>query len=143
MSRKGDYLSKRQIEVILKTYYMKTRVQVAESENIPVSRVMTLLEKSFRILRMAYAPQYRKGCYFDAKTVLSNMAESAGLEYKELYDTLQGFIAEGILSENRDFWLHITYDESATPIDLLNFLFAKFEKDIVPMHTWDLFGREK
>ena len=138
---KFTYLSKKQIEIMIKYYYMKSFVKVAKDENITVNQVKGHLANGFRIMRLAYSPLFRKGLYFDGLTVLKNMAESSGLTYQELCDILQEYIADGLTSKDRMFWERVACGRTADPLDLISFLWVKLEADIVPMHTWDLFGK--
>ena len=120
---------------------MKSLVSVAKDENITANQVKSYLENGFRILRLAYSPLFRKGMYFDASSVLKNMVESSGFTCQELCDIFQQYISDGLSSENRELWEHIVAGKPLTRLDLISFLWAKFEADIIPMHAWDLFGK--
>lgn len=125
---------------MIKYYYMKSLVKVADDEHITANQVRTHLSNGFRAMRLAYSPMFRRGLHFDSAAVLRNMAESSGITYEELYDTLQQYITDGLASEDRAYWTRLADGRAATPVDLVSFLWAKFEADIVPMHCWDLFG---
>ncbi|MCL2513609.1 MAG: hypothetical protein FWF08_06880 [Oscillospiraceae bacterium] len=135
-------LSKRQIEIMIKYYYMKSLVKVAKDENLTANQVKGLLSNGFRIMRLAYAPLFRKGLYFDASAVFGRMAETSGMTEQELCGVYQQTIAEGFASGDRELWEHAAAGQELTPLGLLSFLWAKFEADIVPPHTWDRFGKE-
>ena len=83
------YLSARQVEIMLKYYYMKSLVKVAETENMTPAQVKVQLDNGFRIMRRAYTPLFRKGLYFDAPAMLMNMATSAGMTYRYLSERLE------------------------------------------------------
>ena len=135
------YLTKRQIDIMIKYYYMKSLVKVAKDENITTNQVKGLLDNGFRIMRLAYAPLFRKGLYFDSLAVFANMVEASGLAEPELYDVFRQYISEGLSSKDRELWCHAVAGREFTPVDLISFLWEKFEACIVPMHTWDMFGK--
>ena len=78
------FLTEKQVEIMIKYYYMKSLKKVAAEENITVNQVKGHLSNGFRIMRLAYSPRFQKGLYFDAPAVLRHMADSAGLTYQEL-----------------------------------------------------------
>jgi len=141
-SKFNSHLSQKQIEIMLKFYYIKSLIRVAEDEKLTANQVRTHLSNAFSIIRLSYAPEFRKGRCFDSKTVLCNMANRANMDYEKVCEILQSYIEDGLLSENKQFWERILFGKTATPIELMDFLYARFEADITPMHTWDLFGTE-
>lgn len=134
-------LTKRQIEIMIKYYYMKSLVKVEKDENITTNQVRGYLSNGLRIMRLAYSPMYRAGLYFDASAVLTNMAKASGLTYEELCAIFQQYITEGLSSKDREYWEHVAAGRVLTALDLISFLWAKFEADILPLHCWDLFGK--
>jgi len=136
------YLSKRQIEIMVKYCYMKSLVKVAEDERITANQVKSLLSNGFRAMRLSYAPLFRQGLYFDATAVFENMAASSGLTERELCNMFRQYISDGFKSKDQELWEHAAAGRELTPCGLLSFLWSKFEADIAPMHTWDLFGNE-
>jgi len=55
------YLSKRQVEIMIKYYYMRCLTKVAKDENIKVYQVKSHLENGFRVMWLAYSPLFWKG----------------------------------------------------------------------------------
>jgi len=139
----SDYLSKRQVEIMIKYYYMRCLTKVAKDENITVNQVKRLLERGFAIMRLAFSHLYWQGLYFDATAVFKNMVDISELTEQELSDMFRQYIADGFASKDRELWEHAAAGKELIPLGLITFLWEKYEAEIFPMHTWDLFGNKK
>ena len=73
-----EYLTMKQIEILLKCYYLKNYTRVAANENMTPGKIKQIKEKAFRIIRLAYSRSRLKGLRFDGKNVLNYMAEQTG-----------------------------------------------------------------
>lgn len=123
--KKMEYLTKKQIEVLLKYYYLKKYTTVATDENITPSQVKRIKDDALRIIRLAYSKLYKNNLHFDGEAVLHSMAERSNLE------VFVSYMVEGLASADKKYWERITgKSEQSTPAELLNFLYAKFEIDI-------------
>lgn len=126
-----EYLQKEQIAILFKCYYLKKYSKVAEIEGITIARVKGMKENALRSIRLAYSKSYIQGVRFDGGTVLAHMAERAGLTADELTAIFEGYIQEGLASENAKYWNRIrNKGEQPTAAELLDFLYDKFEVDI-------------
>lgn len=126
-----EYLQKEQIEILFKCYYLKKYSRVAEAEGIKVDKVKRIKENALRSIRLAYSKSYIQGVRFDGGTVLTHMAERAGLTADELTAIFEGYIQEGLALENAKYWNRIrNKGEQPTAAELLDFLYDKFEVDI-------------
>ena len=134
------YLSQKQVEIMIKYYYMKSLKKVAEDENITVNQVKRHIENGFRLMRLGFSHLFWQGLYFDASAVFQNMVDASGLDERELHDIFQRYISDGFSSKDRELWEHAAAGKPFTPLELISFLWTKFEADIFPMHAWDLFG---
>ena len=132
MHMKGrEYLTREQIDILLKCYYLRKYKKAADAEGIPVSRVRSIRENALRTIRLAYSKSHMQGLRFDGETVLEHMAERCGMEAGELSDIFDGGIAEGLASENRKYWDRIRKKgDVPTAAELLDFLYDKFEIEI-------------
>lgn len=132
MHMKGrEYLTREQIDILLKCYYLRKYTKAADAEGIPVSRVRSIRENALRTIRLAYSKSHMQGLRFDGETVLEHMAERCGMEAGELSDIFDGCIAEGLASENRKYWDRIRKKgDVPTAAELLDFLYDKFEIEI-------------
>lgn len=137
------YLSKRQVDIMIKYYYTRSLVKVAKDENVTTNQVKGLVSNGLRIMRLAYSHLYWQGLYFDVPAVFKNMADAAGFTEQELSDRFQQYIEAGFASKDHELWEHAAAGKPFTPFELLTFLWEKFEADIVPMYTWDLFGNQE
>lgn len=126
-----EYLKKEQIEILFKCYYMKKYSKVAESEGLKIDKVKQIKENALRSIRLAYSKSHIQGVCFDGGTVLTHMAERAGLTTEELTAIFEGFIQEGFASEESKYWNRIRKKgEQPGAAELLDFLYDKFEVDI-------------
>ena len=142
MSKKRlRYLSKMQVDILIKYYYIKKFTTIAKMESLTTNQVKQQFSNALVAIRLAYSPLYKQGLHFDAAVVLRRMAENADLTEQELCDIFRQYISEGLTSKDRRFWEHVAAGQELTPLGLLSFLWAKFEADIMPVHTWDLFGK--
>lgn len=126
-----EYLKKEQIEILFKCYYMKKYSRVAESEGIKVDKVKRIKENALRSIRLAYSRSHIQGIRFDGGTVLTHMAERAGLTTEELTAIFDGYIHTGLNSDNSKYWGRIRKKgDLPTAAELLDFIYDKFEVDI-------------
>lgn len=126
-----EYLKKEQIEILFKCYYLKKYSKVAECENITVGKVKQIKEKALRSIRLAYSKSHMKGIRFNGSIVLGHMAERADITTDELAFVLEGYIQEGLTSENSKYWNRIRKKgDLPTAAELLDFIYDKFEVDI-------------
>lgn len=126
-----EYLKKEQIEILFKCYYMKKYSRVAESEGIKVDKVKRIKENALRLIRLAYSRSHIKGIRFDSVTVLTHMAERAGLTTEELTAIFDEYIHIGLSSDNSKYWERIRKKgDLPTVAELLDFIYDKFEVDI-------------
>lgn len=127
-----DYLTKKQIDVLLKCYYLRKYTNVAHDENITPSQVKQIKDNGLRVIRLAYSKSYRNNQKIVGEAVLQNMAERSNLEVEDLSDILNSCIEEGLASEDKKYWERIQCkSDSPTPAELLDFLYAKYEIDII------------
>lgn len=126
-----EYLKKEQIEILFKCYYLKKYTKVAESENITVGKVKQMKENALRSIRLAYSKSHMNGIRFDGITVLKHMAERVGITTDELASIFEGYILEGLFSENAKCWSRIRKKgDLPKAAELLDFIYDKFEVDI-------------
>lgn len=71
--RKVEHLTMKQIEVLLKFYYLKSYTRVATNENLTPGKVKQIKENALRIIRLAYSQSYQKGIRFEGGNVLKHM----------------------------------------------------------------------
>lgn len=129
----GNYepLTKEQINILLKCYYLKKYTRVAEMENLTVSNVKRIKENALRSIRLAYSKSHIQGIRFDGKTVLQHMAERSGMTEYELSTKFNKYISEGLASEDKRYWERIKKKEDVpTAAELLDFIYDKFDVDI-------------
>ncbi len=126
-----EHLKKEQIEILFKCYYYKKYTKVADSENITVDKVKRIKANALRTIRLAYSKSHIKGIPFDGGTVLKHMAERADITPTELISILDGYIQDGLASENAKYWSRIKRKGNLpTAAELLDFIYDKFEVDI-------------
>lgn len=126
-----EYLQKEQIEILFKCYYMRKYSKVAESEGIKVDKVKRIKENALRSIRLAYSRSHIQGIRFDGDTVLTHMAERAGITREELIAIFDGYIHTGLNSDNSKYWGRIRKKgDLPTAAELLDFIYDKFEVDI-------------
>lgn len=131
MARK-EYLTLVEINILLKCYYLKKYTKVAADENMTVGRVKTIRDNALRTLRLAYSNSYMRGLRFAGENVLQHMAKRSDMEVEELTVIFDNYIAVGLASENKKYWQRIKKQgETPTAIELLDFLYDKFEVDIL------------
>ena len=125
------YLTMPQITILLKCYYLRKYTVVAESEDRTVGNVKTMKEKAFRTIRLAYSKSHTQGLRFDGEAVLEYMAERSSMETAALSKMFDKYIADGLASENSRYWERIRRKgEVPTAVELLDFLYDKFEVEI-------------
>ena len=56
-------VTKEQINILLKCYYLKKYTRVAKTENIPPDKVKRIKENALRSIRLAYSKSYMQGLY--------------------------------------------------------------------------------
>lgn len=127
------YPTQEQIEVLLKCYYLHKYTLTAEIMNKTPSQIKTIEENALRSIRLAYSKSYLQGKKFEGETVLYDMAERSGLSVKELTEIFVAYITGGLASEDRVFWGRIRCKgDKPTAAELLDFIFMKYESEIVP-----------
>ena len=97
----------KQIEILLKCYYLKKYTRVAANENMTLGKVKQIKEKALRIIRLSYSQSHMKGLRFDEKNVLNYMAERSGMEFMTLFSIFETYIEEGMASDNKKYWVRI------------------------------------
>lgn len=126
-----EYLTMKQIEILLKCYYLKNYTRVAANENMTLGKVKQIKEKALRIIRLSYSQSHMKGLRFDEKNVLNYMAERSGMEFMTLFSIFETYIEEGMASDNKKYWVRIRGKGSVpTPAELLDFIYDKYEIEI-------------
>lgn len=126
-----EHLTMEQIDILLKCYYLRKYTKVADVEGLTVSKVQQIRENALRTIRLAYSKSHMQGLRFSGEVVLQHMAERSGMEPEELSSIFDGFIAEGMASENGKYWDRIRRKgDVPTSAELLDFLYDKFEVDI-------------
>ncbi|HCA29645.1 MAG TPA: hypothetical protein DEP23_08815 [Ruminococcaceae bacterium] len=129
----SKYPTQEQVEVLLKCYYLGKYTLAAEIMNKTPSQIKTIEENALRSIRLAYSKSYIQGKKFESETVLYDMAERSGLSVKELTEIFVAYITGGLASEDRVFWGRIRCKgDKPTAAELLDFIFMKYELDIVP-----------
>lgn len=128
---KYEYLTGMQIDILLKCYYLRKFSRVAEMESITASKVKLIKENALRTIRLAYSKSHMQGLQFNGDAVLEHMAVRCGMKSAELSHILDGFIAEGLASESRKYWVRIKKKgDVPTAAEMLDFLYDKYEVDI-------------
>ena len=124
-------LTKEQIKILLKCYYLKKYTRVAETENITPDKVKRIKENALRSIRLAYSKSHIQGLRFDGKTVLLHMAERCGMTENDLSKVFDEYIADGLVSKDNRYWERIKKSgDTPTAAELLDFIYDKFEVDI-------------
>lgn len=124
-------LTKEQVNILLKCYYLKKYTRVAETENLTADKVKQVKEKALRSIRLAYSKSHMQGIGFDGKTVLRHMAARCGMTENNLSKVFDEYIADGLISEDKRFWERIRKAGNIpTAAELLDFIYDKFEVDI-------------
>jgi len=130
MERK-EYLSLEEINILLKCYYLKRYTKIAADENLTVGKVKAIRDNALRTIRLAYSKSYLQGMRFTGEKVLQHMAKRSDMKAAELAVIFDSYIAEGLASDNRKYWERIKKQgETPTAIELLDFIYDKFEVDI-------------
>ncbi len=128
---KTEYLSMKHIEILFKCYYLKSYTRVADAENIMPGKVKQIKENALRIIRLSYSQSQMKGLRFDGENILNYMAERAGMEKTALFSIFEGYISEGLSSDNKKYWARIKSKEPIpSPAELLDFIYDKYEIEI-------------
>lgn len=126
-----EYLTQKQIEILLKCYYLKKYSKVAKVENITADKVLRIKENALQIIQLAYSKSYLQGMRFDGESVLMHMADLCGMERTNLSSIFDKFIEDGLTSESRKYWARIKKTGNVpTAAELLDFIYDKFEVDI-------------
>lgn len=126
-----EYLTKPQIGILLKCYYLQKYTRVAEAEDRTVGNVKRMKENAFRTIRLAYSKSHMQGLRFEGEAVLEHMAERSGMQTSALIKLFDGYIADGLSSEDGKYWSRIRKKgDVPTAAELLDFLYDKFEVDI-------------
>lgn len=129
--RNFEYLTMPQIGILLKCYYLRKYTRVAEAEDRTVGNVKRMKENAFRTIRLAYSKSHMQGLRFEGEAVLEHMAARSGMETTALSKLFDGYIAEGLASEDGKYWARIRKKgDVPTAAELLNFLYDKFEIEI-------------
>ncbi|WP_343248484.1 hypothetical protein [Diplocloster hominis] len=124
-------LTKEQINILLKCYYLKKYTRVAETENLTTDKVKRIKEKALRSIRLAYSNSHIWGIKFNGKTVLRHMAARCGMTENNLSKVFDEYIADGLISEDKRYWERIKKaGDIPTAAELLDFMYDKFEVDI-------------
>ena len=58
-------LTKEQINILLKCYYLKKYTRVTETENLTADKVKRIKENALRSIRLAYSKSHMQGLRFD------------------------------------------------------------------------------
>lgn len=129
--RNFEYLTMAQIGILLKCYYLQKYTRVAEAEDRTVGNVKRMKENAFRTIRLAYSKSHLQGRRFEGEAVLEHMAERSGMETAALIKLFDGYIADGLSSEDGKYWTRIRKKgDVPTAAELLDFLYDKFEIEI-------------
>ena len=129
----SNYLTQRQIEILIKLYYLQKYKMAAEVLGITPSQVKTIEGNALRCIRLAYSKSYMQGKKFDGETVLCHMAERSGITVEELSDIFDSYIAEGFTSGDQPYWERVKRkDKKPTAAELLDFIYMKYELKIDP-----------
>lgn len=124
-------LTKEQINILLKCYYLRKYTKVAETENMTADKVKRIKENALRSIRLAYSKSHMQGIRFDGKTVLRHMATRCGMTENNLSKVFDEYILDGLISEDKRFWERIRKAGNIpTAAELLDFIYDKFEVDI-------------
>ena len=134
----NKYLTKEQIETLLKLYYLCKYTNLAKADSMTTSQIRMIEEHALRCIRMSYSKSYMQGKKFDAKTVLQHIADRSGITFAELVSIFDSYIAEGLISKNQLYWKRMKRkDSNPTAIELMNFIFMKYELKILPFSIED------
>ena len=129
----NNYLTKKQIDSLLKIYYLKKYIRAAEVMETTARNVRMLETDALRCMRIAYSKSRGQGKRFNGKVVLSDMAERAGLTVDELTAIFDAYIAAGFESKDSVYWRRIRRkNKIPTAAELLDFIFMKYELKINP-----------
>lgn len=69
----NHYLTQKQVEILIKLYYLRKYTTAAEILGITLSQIKTIEEHALRCVRLAYSKSYMQGKRFDGETVLYHM----------------------------------------------------------------------
>lgn len=72
-------MTQRQIEILIKLYYLQKYKMAAKMLSITPSQVKIIEGNALRCIRLSYSKSYRQGKKFDDETVLRYMAERSRL----------------------------------------------------------------
>ena len=126
-----ETLTKEQINILLKCYYLKKYTRVDEAESLTADKVKRIKENALCSIRLAYSKSHIQGIRFDGKTVLQHMAVCCGMTEDDLSKAFDKYIAEGLASQNKRYWERIRKaGDIPTAAELLNFIYDIFEVDI-------------
>lgn len=129
----NNYLTQKQVEILIKLYYLRKYATAAEILGITTSQVKTIEEHSLRCIRLAYSKSYMQGKKFDGETVLRHMAERSRLTAQELTAIFDSYITDGLASGDQPYWERIKRkDENPKAAELLDFIYMKYELKINP-----------
>lgn len=128
-----NYLTERQVEILIKLYYLQKYKTTAEVLGITVPQVKTIEEHALRCIRLSYSKSYMQGKKFDGETVLRHMAERSRLTAQELTDIFDSYITESLAYDDQPYWERVKRkDENPTAAELLDFIYMKYELKINP-----------
>lgn len=128
-----NYPTQKQVEILIKLYYLRKYKTVSEILGITTSQVKTIEEHALRCIRLAYSKSYIQKKKFDGETVLYHMAERSGISAEELSKIFDSYIAEGLAFEDRPYWERVKRrDKNPTAAELLDFIYRKYELKIDP-----------
>jgi len=126
-----NYLTDRQVELLIKLYYSRKYKTASEVLGITISKIKTIEESALRCIRVAYSESYRQKKEFNGETVLRHMAERAGITAEEITKTFDSYTSNGFDSPDRPYWERVKRKgELPTAAKLLDFFYMKYELKI-------------
>lgn len=134
----NNYLTREQIEILLKLCYLRKYTIVSKEVGITPLQVKRIEENALRCIRTSYSKSYIQGKKFNGKIVMRHMAERSGLTPMELTVIFDSYISEGLLSKDLLYWERVKRkNRNPTAIELLDFIFMKYELKILPFTLED------
>lgn len=105
---------------------------LSEFEGIQIRKIVRMKREALLCLRFAVGDNYTKSNSADPLQVLFYMAQNVGTDIDNITYRIDQYIAEYMDSKEREYWLRIPKKgESPTPAELLAFLYANYNCDIL------------
>lgn len=129
--RHVEYLTEKQITILLKCYFLRDSFSVCVDEKITEIEVEHIKEEALEVIREAYSYLVEHQFPFDGAAVLEYMAKHSAYSTTELSSIFNRYIAKGLDSKDSKYWQRIKCKRKIpTAYELLDYLYDKYEADI-------------